>query len=501
MAGKSAPKPMVEYGATGLRQFSGYVREEFLKDLTGWRGQRMFREMRDNDPVIGGMFFAVERLLMGVDFTIEPASQDLADQEAADFVNSAIGDTEQSWPELVSEILTFLQYGYSVHEICYKRRKGKTSDPLTNSKYDDGMIGWRKFASRAQESLLHWNFNEAGDPVAMVQLLPTGGPLLEVPLAKCLHFKTRLLKNNPEGVSLLRNAYIPYYRKKRIEEIEAIGIERDLCGLPIAWVPPRLLDANAQASDKAQLEAIKKMVRDTVRNEQEGFVFPLAWDKETRQKLYDITLLSTGGKRQIDTSTIVDRYDHRILATWLADFIVLGTGASQGRGSFAQSKNKTDMFSLAASSFLDLIVNEFNTKAIPNLLSLNQIEGACQMRHGDISQGDIADFGAAVSQLTSVGQITPDSRTEGVVREKLGLPPQMGGASRDDLATGGDASAETDDDDEDNVNVPAGAAEGQGDDALSSDPTPPPGTSSRRTGASRGTAKGKTAKRKPRRKK
>ena len=106
------------------------------------------------------------------------------------------------------------------------------------------MIGWRKFAGRAQETLLHWEFDESGDATAMVQLLPTGGPLLSVPLSKCLHFVTVPLKNSPEGRSILRNAYVPYVRKKRIEEIEAIGIERDLAGLPVAWVPPEILKAS-----------------------------------------------------------------------------------------------------------------------------------------------------------------------------------------------------------------------------------------------------------------
>lgn len=472
MAAQKKPSPFMELGASGLRNFAGYVREEFLKQLTGWRGQRMFREMRDNDPVIGAMFFAVERLLMGVDFTVAPASEDPKDQEVADFIKSALGDTEQSWPELISEILTFLQYGYSVHEICYKRRRGATNNPNTKSKYDDGLVGWRKFASRAQETLLHWNFNDSGDPIAMVQLLPTGGPLLSVPLLKCLHFKTRLLKNNPEGVSLIRNCYVPYFRKKRIEEIEAIGVERDLAGMPIVWVPPRILAADASPADKAQYETMKRVARDTCRNEQEGFVFPLAYDKETKQKMYDITLLSTGGKRQIDTTAIVDRYDHRMLATWLADFIVLGQGGSAGRGSFAQAKNKTDMFALAAESFLDLIANEFNTKAIPDLLSLNNMEGACVLRHGDISEQDILDFSNAIAVLAQAMVITPDDELENVVREKVGLPPRTGQSPADNLNTGDAARAGGDTDPPSGSEAPE--AQGQTDD--SSDPLGPPGT-------------------------
>lgn len=470
-------KPFAQLGASGLRQFSGYVREEFLRQLIGWRGTKMYREMRDNDPVIGAMFFAMERLIMSTEFTVKPATDAPADKEAADFVNSAIADMEMSWPELISEILTFLQYGYSVHEIVYKRRNGQTNNPMTRSKYDDGMIGWRKIAMRAQETLLHWNFDDSGEAVDMVQLLPTGGPLLAVPLAKCLHFRTRLLKNNPEGVSLLRNCYVPYYRKKRIEESEAVGIERDLCGLPVAMVPARLLAADANDADRKQLEVFKAMVRDTVRNDQEGFVIPSDRHAETHELLYEIKLLTTGGRRQIDTSTIVDRYDHRILSTWLADFITLGSPGSAGKGGFAQSKNKTGMFAVAVASFLDVISNEFNRKAIPDLLALNQIQGACQMQHGSVTESDITDFSQALLQAFQAMSLTPDARTEAAVRGKLGLPPQIG-VSEDDLSQGGAADAEGDEEGETTDSGDEGGedSEGQGAGADPADTNPPPGS-------------------------
>jgi hypothetical protein len=47
-------------------------------------------------------------------------------------------------------------------------------------------------------------------------------------------------KGNPEGQSMLRTAYRPWFFKKRLEEFEAIGVERDLAGLPVAKVPSRL---------------------------------------------------------------------------------------------------------------------------------------------------------------------------------------------------------------------------------------------------------------------
>ena len=55
--------------------------------------------------------------------------------------------------------LSFLTYGWSAHEIVYKRRAGKSKDPRLNSKYSDGPIGWRK-PDRAQETLWEWVYDD-----------------------------------------------------------------------------------------------------------------------------------------------------------------------------------------------------------------------------------------------------------------------------------------------------------------------------------------------------
>ncbi len=421
-----------EFGATGLKQFSGYVREEWLRDLIGRKGILMLREMRDNDPIIGAIFFALEMLLRGVSFHVEAGND--KSQGAADFVETCLGDTETAWAGLIAEILTFLLYGWDVHEIVYKIRKGKSDNPVFDSKYDDGMIGWRKFASRGQETLLHWIFNEAGDATHLVQLLPTGGPLLQVPLDKCLHFRTTPYKNNPEGRTILRNAYTSYYFKKVIQEIEAIGVARDLTGLTVVRVPAAWTAPNANAADKSALISAQQLARDTSRNQQEGLVIPVIRSAKDPTLLdFDVELLATGGRRQFATNDIISRYDSRIAMTVLADFITLGgSGGSSSRGSYAQSKSKTDIFSVACIAFLDLVTAEFNRKAIPDLLALNGMKDMdVKLAHGDIQRRDLQELGTYLMDAASAGLLTPDGTLEAHVREEGGLPPLDQDSMRD----------------------------------------------------------------------
>jgi len=81
-----------EVGRSGLRRFGGEIFEEFLPILRGQRGMKIFREMKDNDPVIGSMLFAFEFLSRQVTWRIEPASEDNDDQERAEFISCALLD-------------------------------------------------------------------------------------------------------------------------------------------------------------------------------------------------------------------------------------------------------------------------------------------------------------------------------------------------------------------------------------------------------------------------
>ena len=412
---------MTELGSTGLTQYGGTVYEEALRQLTGTKGIRAFREMSDNDPTIGAILFAIDKLMKNSEWKVEPASQKPEALAAAEFVESCKDDMEHSWSEFISEILSMLIFGFAPHEIVYKLRGGmETTDKRYRSKFDDGKIGWRKLPIRAQETLYKWVFDDAGDVIAMEQQLPTGGKNPVIPIEKMLLFRTESRKNNPQGRSILRNAFRPWFFKKRIEEIEGIGIERDLAGLPVALVPPSILSATADPQEKATLAKIKKLITNIRRDEQEGVVFPLAYNEEGKE-IYKLTLLSTGGTRSFDTSKIIDRYDRRIAMTVLADFMFLGQSKV---GSFALSSDKTDLFSLALGAFLFDIAGVLNRQGLPPLMQVNNIpiEHMPKFVPGDIEKENIAVFVDSVYKLVGVGAMVPDENLDIKLKQLLNLP-------------------------------------------------------------------------------
>lgn len=409
-----------ELGRTGLKEFGGLIYEEFLIQLQGEKGVKIYQEMSNNDPVVGAILFAIEMLIRQVDWKVEPAGIEKENIEMADFLESNMFDMSETWQDTISEILSMLVYGWSFHEIVYKKRNGVDINTDKSSKYSDGKIGWSKLPIRGQDSLYDWIFSSNGELIAMQQMPAPDYNLRTIPMEKALLFRTKCRKGNPEGRSVLRNAYRPWYFKKNIETIEGIGVERDLAGLPIAWVPPELLDPSASADDRSVLSEIKKIIRNVRRDEQEGIVFPLAYD-ENNNKMYDLTLLSTGGKRQFDTNSIIQRYDSRIAMTVLSDFILLG---HENVGSFALSSDKTNLFSVALGAWLDSICECFNRKAVPQLFSINGfgISKLPKIVHGDIETIPLNELGNYINKLAGAGYpLFPNKNLEDELLRAAGL--------------------------------------------------------------------------------
>ena len=411
-----------ELGATGLRRSGGFVLEEFLPQLQGTKARLIYREMSDNDPVIGGILLAFNEVMGRLDWKIEKPDEATVDEVVAyNFIEEAFHDTEDGWDNTLSQILSMLVYGWSVCEVVYKIRGGKNSNPLYRSKYADGRIGWRKFPIRSQDSFFQWQFGEHGEIEAMVQMdIATG--MHTIPMQKALLFRTNEFKGNPEGISILRKAYSSWFYKKRIQEIEAIGIERDLAGLPVVYAPQEWFSSNADEGIKASLLAVQSMVTSIKRNETEGVVIPYIVD-ENGNRMLTLELLNSGGSRSFDTQSIIDRYNKMIATSMLADFVLLGQGSV---GSFALGSQKLESWQMIVESLAKSICEVFNKQAIDKLLLLNgiEVENPPRLTFGSVANADLAVLAPYISTLADAGLLTPDDPDlEAWVRQQANMPP------------------------------------------------------------------------------
>lgn len=410
-----------ELGKTGIVSVSGQIEDDILPEWRASRKTRTIKQMISNDATIGGLLFALKMLIRQTDFRIDSASQDNVDLEAAQFVDEAMfHDMSTSWKDTISDIVSFLAWGWEYSEIVYKIRDGDSRDPSHRSKYTDGRVGWRKWPIRRQDTLWAWLFDDEGGVQAMQQSAAPSYQVVTIPIEKALLFRTELAGGSPEGPSILRNAYRSWRMKTRIENLEGIGIERDLAGLPVAYMPGEYMSSNATASQQQVYEMVKKIVTSIRRDEQEGLVMPMSYDSNGKQQ-FDLKLLTTGGSRQFDIDGTINRYDQRILMTVLADFLMLG---AQQVGSFALSSDKTDLFAVAISAWLDTICSVINAHAIPRLIRMNafRVEKMPMLSHGDIETPNLTELADYVSKGITAGALTPDTTLERYYRQAGNLP-------------------------------------------------------------------------------
>ncbi len=265
-----------EIGSSGLSQFGGFIDEAFLPVLRFPNCVQIYKEMSENDAVIASILFAIEMLIRGVKWKVEPYSPALEDIQKANFVDDCFHDMDKPFSDVISEILSFLTYGFSVQEVVYKRRFGQDQrDFRFCSRFNDGFWGWRKISIRSQDTILRWEFGSHNHLEGVWQYPPNMGGAIFIPKERFLLFRVNNKKDNPESTSILRTAYRAWYFKKRIEEFEAIAIERDLAGLPIARIPAEYMAANATPAQKAFYERVKKIVSDVRQNHRAGIVFPI----------------------------------------------------------------------------------------------------------------------------------------------------------------------------------------------------------------------------------
>jgi hypothetical protein len=410
------------HGVPGLRRQGGKVDQEWLSDLRGANAAKVYREMADNDAIIGAWLLMVEMLLRQTDYVLEPVDDSPEAKGITEFCQTVIDDMDGGMTGFMTEFLTTLTYGWAWMEKLYKIRRGPEFEtPQLKSKYTDGMVGLQRIQLCGQETLFEWLFDEDDRVMAMVQMPPpphTGRRV--IPRDKALHVRFRYTRDNPEGYSCLRVPYTSYYHKKNFQFVEAVGIERDLAGYPVMEVPPTLLESS-DAADSSVVDEYKDLVRKIKADEYQGVVIPSETGPDGQPSGFRLRLLNSGGRRPADVDPVIRRYDSRTAMSLMSEFLVVGLDKV---GSLALHSDKTALFAVALGSILDERDRQFTDEVFPELMTMNAMpaEMAPTMVHGDIEKVDLTALGGFLSAVTGSGVVTVDDKLEDFVRERSGLP-------------------------------------------------------------------------------
>lgn len=393
-------------GVAGDNTYNGQIRaDEFLPELRGKKAIRKYREMRDNDSTIGAVMYATEQVLRDVDLKVMPANDSAEAKEEAEFVESVLDDMDHTLDDHIAESLSNLSYGFAWFEVIYKRRNGPTErSDKRRSKYTDGRMGVRKIAIRAPWTISRFDVDQqTGDVKGIYQDGSGYNNSNYIPTRKSLYYRTTTINGDPAGRSILRNAYTSYEYVNNLQSIEAIAVERELAGIPVARIPAEYLSGDATAAQSGFVNNLQSILRDVKFNEQGYIILPSDTypDKDgapTNQKLVDVELMSSSGSRNIDIDPIVRRYQHDIARSVLSEFLMLGGGNT---GSYALSKSKTDLFLRALESYIQAIVDVLNKQLVERLWELNGLNYDLMptIVAGDVAPHDLREIAAFLRNL------------------------------------------------------------------------------------------------------
>ena len=395
----------IELGVPGRNTYTGEIRaDEFLPELRGKKAIKAYRQMRDNDAVIGAVMYTVEQTLRDVKIKVKPSDESDPAKKEADFLQTVLDDMEHSLDDHISEALSSLTYGFAWFEVVYKKRDGDARSPNKQSKYTDGRIGVRKLAIRAPWTVDKFLVDQSnGEVLGLQQEVGFGKSPALIPIEKSVYYRTTSLNNDPSGRSVLRNAYSSYTYLNKIQAFEAIAIERELHGVPVGRMPAEYLSQDATDDQRNLKQQFERILKDLKNNEQ-GFVllpsdlYTDADGKPTAQRLMDLELITANGSRAIDIDPVVRRYQHDIARSLIAEFLMLGGGTT---GSYALSKSKTDIFLRSLESYINTIVDTLNKQLVKRIWDLNGLDESLMPKlvAGDVAPHDLKEIAAFLRNL------------------------------------------------------------------------------------------------------
>ncbi len=372
--------------------------------------------MADTDETVGSMLWCISSTMAQIRWKHVPQLNGIDNEDdaeavkMAEFADTLLTDMGVSFPDHVDDAITMVWAGFAPCEIVLKQRT------QANSKFTDQYWGIDNLKLRDPISVLWWNYDQDRRNVISMRQMTFQGSAT-IPLWKMNLYRTTTNADRPTGRSLLSNAHRVWKLKNRIQDAEALGIERELCGLPIFRIAQSDIDTanekdgagNPTTEASAARDLITSALQDVenVRlNRTGGVVLPSDTfgsddaDITDRTPKYDFKIVTSAGQRSIDARSAVRDYDMAIARTAMMQFLHLGSKGA-GSGSYALSDDQSAMAVNSLMALAIKIAAEWNAKTLGLVWSVNAFDPARRPRlqPSNISKEGIAALGQFFSGL------------------------------------------------------------------------------------------------------
>ena len=356
-----------EIGSTGvyLANVSGKV-EIDPSDL--WKGnkkKKFILEISKNDPYVSAWINSKEAIACKPDWDVLPS--DSKDEKAIEYAKLIKGmlfkDMNLSFNDFLINAFTMSEYGFALAEIVWKKRAGKNSNPNKSSIYNDGLFGIAKLSPRYQNSIVEWDINDQGDIKTVTQATNTRD--IKIPYNKLLHFKMKSYNENPEGESVLRGCFMPYWYKKNIQRIQTETFERGFGGFIEIACPSKYLIKDPITNSPSELaKKLESFIKNLKQGKESGLLRPALKDFET--------ILHEGKSGTgLNPDTMIDRYNTEIVLVLLADSFL---GKQKVYQANEGGSTKTNIFKSFLGMLFEEVKEQINKKLIPQIFEVNGLD-------------------------------------------------------------------------------------------------------------------------------
>ncbi|KUM39007.1 DUF935 family protein [Arthrobacter sp. EpRS71] len=386
---KDKPDKLKEIGTSGVAITGGLITgEEYNPKLSGLSAIKTYDEMRRSDATVNAALTAVKLPILSADYSIDPASDDDADKEVAEFVHDCLFHIVD-WSQFLEEALTFLDFGHDVHEMVFEPRE-------VNGQLKIALV---KLGYRKQTTIQKWETKD-GKP-GIYQRDNTGGDF-SIPAEKLVRFTYKQEGDNYEGISILRAAFKHWYIKDKLYRIDAVGHERHALGVIDVTTP-------TGATDKDK-KMMRQMVRNLRANEESYIEHPDGW-------LVQFLDMKANSLKDVEPS--INHHDRQIMKNVLAQFLEIG--ASGGTGTRSTSEDHSRLFELAVQSVARRLVQVLQNTVVRTLVDLNYTDREYPtLRVGNISDDNIPVMSEAIKKFVDAGVLHPRPIDENSTRKMIG---------------------------------------------------------------------------------
>ena len=397
-----------EVATSGMPIGIGGVRFERYNpsELVGRQGLRVFDRMRKDEQVKASLTFKKKAVFASGWEIVSPDDQS-EDWEVTEFVRWCLEHIDGTLEHDISEILTSLDYGYSITEKIYA--------PITEGRFA-GKIGLKELKTRHPASF-RFLVDDHGNLVGIIQEQEMGGEK-RLPLWKFVILVNDFQFCNWYGTSDLEACYRPWWSKDNAYKWLAVLIER--LGIPPIF---GLYDSNVYhgATLDRLKTAIEKLRASTVgiipRPDKDSLDF---WTPNLAKNATDVFIPA------------IEMYDKHIARALLMPNQV-GMSPESNIGSYAKARVHFDVFMMVVEDIRRCDIEErvMNEQIIPHLVDINfpGVQKYPRFRFLPLSDEVTNEMLQTWMQLVGAGVVTKQPEDEKHIRGALRMPEMQDNGS------------------------------------------------------------------------